>query len=216
VGQRGRLVVRGCIEVKRFGHCTYRSQTYQLYEFLFPESNHILFEFCNKLLTFGLRGTDITFPACCATPPRVSQTNTEDHPYLNTSSRDQIHRQAHSIKYLPCIDQIPIHFLPNQLTMSSLTPAQTSLKENYISTLGPSSWTEGCESLLKLSPEMLAASLHMSCVPKKKSHLSPKIQSLVALSVDPQAYERSTCQRSIEGGDHGDVGVNEHIGNSCL
>jgi alkylhydroperoxidase/carboxymuconolactone decarboxylase family protein YurZ len=68
--------------------------------------------------------------------------------------------------------------------MSSLTPAQTSLKEKYISTLGASSWTEGCESLLKLSPEMLAASLHMSSVPKKKSHLSPKIQSLVALSVD--------------------------------
>jgi alkylhydroperoxidase/carboxymuconolactone decarboxylase family protein YurZ len=68
--------------------------------------------------------------------------------------------------------------------MSSLTPAQSSLKEKYISTLGPSSWTEGCESLLKLSPEMLKASLHMSSVSKKKSHLSPKIQSLIALSVD--------------------------------
>ncbi|PMD35698.1 Metallo-hydrolase/oxidoreductase [Hyaloscypha variabilis F] len=67
--------------------------------------------------------------------------------------------------------------------MSSLTPAQTSLKETYISTLGPSSWTPGCESLLKLSPEMLKASLHMSSVPKKKSHLPPKIQSLIALSV---------------------------------
>jgi alkylhydroperoxidase/carboxymuconolactone decarboxylase family protein YurZ len=68
--------------------------------------------------------------------------------------------------------------------MSSLTPAQSSLKEKYISTLGPSSWTEGCESLLKLSPEMLKTSLHMSSVSKKKSHLSPKIQSLIALSVD--------------------------------
>jgi alkylhydroperoxidase/carboxymuconolactone decarboxylase family protein YurZ len=68
--------------------------------------------------------------------------------------------------------------------MTSLTPDQTSLKEKYTSTLGPSSWTEGCESLLKLSPEMLKASLHMSSVPKKKSHLSPKIQSLIALSVD--------------------------------
>jgi alkylhydroperoxidase/carboxymuconolactone decarboxylase family protein YurZ len=67
--------------------------------------------------------------------------------------------------------------------MSSLTPAQTSLKENYISTLGLSSWTPGCESLLKLSPEMLKASLHMSSVPKKKSRLPPKIQSLIALSV---------------------------------
>jgi hypothetical protein len=31
---------------------------------------------------------------------------------------------------------------------------------------------------------MLKASLHMSSVPEKKSHLSPKIQSLIALSVD--------------------------------
>jgi alkylhydroperoxidase/carboxymuconolactone decarboxylase family protein YurZ len=40
------------------------------------------------------------------------------------------------------------------------------------------------ESLLKLSPEMLKASLHMSSVPKSKSHLSSKIQSLISLSVD--------------------------------
>jgi alkylhydroperoxidase/carboxymuconolactone decarboxylase family protein YurZ len=67
--------------------------------------------------------------------------------------------------------------------MSSLTPAQTSLKEKYITTLGPSSWTEGSSSLLNLSPEMLSATLHLSSIPKTKSHLPPKIQSLIALSV---------------------------------
>jgi Carboxymuconolactone decarboxylase family len=34
---------------------------------------------------------------------------------------------------------------------------------------------------------MLKASLHMSSVPKKKSHLQPKIQSLIALSVSSAA-----------------------------
>jgi alkylhydroperoxidase/carboxymuconolactone decarboxylase family protein YurZ len=68
--------------------------------------------------------------------------------------------------------------------MSTLTPVQISLREKYVSTMGRSAWTDGCLSLLKLSPEMLKASLHMSSVPKKKSRLSPKIQSLIAVSVD--------------------------------
>jgi alkylhydroperoxidase/carboxymuconolactone decarboxylase family protein YurZ len=69
----------------------------------------------------------------------------------------------------------------------SLTPAQTELKQKYITALGPSSWNEGLESLLKLSPQMLTASFHMRLVPKTKSHLPPKIQSLIALSVSSAA-----------------------------
>ena len=66
----------------------------------------------------------------------------------------------------------------------SLTPAQTSLKAKYISTLGSESWNNGLESLLKLSSEMLQASLHMASVPKKKAHLPQKMQSLISLAVD--------------------------------
>lgn len=64
--------------------------------------------------------------------------------------------------------------------------AASELKEAFITSQGEAAWTQdpGWESLLRLSPELFSASLKILDVPKKKRHLSPKIQSLIALSVD--------------------------------
>lgn len=65
----------------------------------------------------------------------------------------------------------------------TLTPEQQSLKERFDAELGASAFDEPWSRLLKHSPEMFAASLRLTAVPKRKAHLSPKIQSLVSLSV---------------------------------
>lgn len=66
----------------------------------------------------------------------------------------------------------------------SLTKAQDELKHEFVSELGGGAWNDGWESLLKLSPDMFRASMKLSSVPKKKSHLSPKIQKLISIAVD--------------------------------
>ncbi|CAO2650107.1 Nn.00g013990.m01.CDS01 [Neocucurbitaria sp. VM-36] len=65
----------------------------------------------------------------------------------------------------------------------SLTPEQQALKELFDAELGSAQFDESWSRLLKHSPEMFAASLRLTNVPKKKGYLSPKIQSLVSLAV---------------------------------
>jgi alkylhydroperoxidase/carboxymuconolactone decarboxylase family protein YurZ len=65
----------------------------------------------------------------------------------------------------------------------TLTPEQQTLKERFDATLGPEAFDESWSRLLKYSPEMFAASLRMTSVPKRKAHLTPKIQALVSLAV---------------------------------
>lgn len=65
----------------------------------------------------------------------------------------------------------------------SLTPEQQILKEKFDAELGSDAFDESWARMLKHSPEMFAASLRLTSVPKKKGHLSPKIQSLVSLAV---------------------------------
>ena len=65
----------------------------------------------------------------------------------------------------------------------SLNPEQQSLKERFDAELGPSAFDAAWSRLLRHSPEMFAASLRLTAVPKRKGHLSPKIQSLILLAV---------------------------------
>ncbi|KAF2794008.1 hypothetical protein K505DRAFT_275897 [Melanomma pulvis-pyrius CBS 109.77] len=65
----------------------------------------------------------------------------------------------------------------------SLTPAQQSLKERFDAELGSTAFDASWARLLKHSPDMFAASLRLTAVPKKRGALSPKIQALVLLAV---------------------------------
>lgn len=67
---------------------------------------------------------------------------------------------------------------------SNETPNEERLKEQFISTLGSSSFDDGWRSTLNLSPSFFEASLQLRTVPLKKGHLPPKIQHLIALTVD--------------------------------
>ncbi|KAL1610120.1 hypothetical protein SLS60_001785 [Paraconiothyrium brasiliense] len=65
----------------------------------------------------------------------------------------------------------------------SLSPEQQSLKERFDAELGPDAFDAPWSRLLKHTPEMFAASLRLTAVPKRKGHLIPKIQSLISLAV---------------------------------
>jgi alkylhydroperoxidase/carboxymuconolactone decarboxylase family protein YurZ len=65
----------------------------------------------------------------------------------------------------------------------SLTTEQQALKELFDATLGPEAFDESWSRMLKHAPDMFASSVRLTSVPKKKAHLSPKIQSLVSLAV---------------------------------
>lgn len=60
-----------------------------------------------------------------------------------------------------------------------------NLQNKFIEVLGKETfeYDPGWAHLLKLDPELFAAGLEILSVPKRKNHLSPKIQSLIALSV---------------------------------
>ncbi|KAF2010785.1 AhpD-like protein [Aaosphaeria arxii CBS 175.79] len=68
-------------------------------------------------------------------------------------------------------------------TQESLTPAQESLKNRFTTLLGAPSFDAQWSRLLTHSPAMFAASLRLTSIPHQKSHLPPKIQSLIALAV---------------------------------
>ena len=59
-----------------------------------------------------------------------------------------------------------------------------ALKEQFVSQLGEAEWDESWENIAKLSPELFAASVNLIAVPRKKRHLSPKIQQLMSIAVD--------------------------------
>jgi alkylhydroperoxidase/carboxymuconolactone decarboxylase family protein YurZ len=66
-----------------------------------------------------------------------------------------------------------------------MAPSPSDLKQAFVSSQGQPAFDldPGWSSLLHLSPDLFAASLKILEVPKKKNHLTPKIQSLIALSV---------------------------------
>lgn len=65
----------------------------------------------------------------------------------------------------------------------SLTPQQQKLRERFDAELGPAAFDESWARMLRHAPDMFAASVRLASVPKKKGHLSPKIQSLVSIAV---------------------------------
>jgi len=57
-------------------------------------------------------------------------------------------------------------------------------KQFFTEQVGPSQWDESWEQLAKHDAPFFNASVKLMAVPRKKQHLSPKIQSLVSLVVD--------------------------------
>ncbi|KAF2276591.1 Metallo-hydrolase/oxidoreductase [Westerdykella ornata] len=60
---------------------------------------------------------------------------------------------------------------------------QNRLKQEFDKELGPSAFDPSWSRLLRFSPPMFAATMRLTSVPKRKSHLAPKIQSLISLAV---------------------------------
>ncbi|KAH7350534.1 AhpD-like protein [Rhexocercosporidium sp. MPI-PUGE-AT-0058] len=73
--------------------------------------------------------------------------------------------------------------LPRSPTLPQTAGSTTQLKAEFQSSLGDLAFTTGWQDILNLSPEIFSASAHLRGVPRKKQHLPPKIQSLIALSV---------------------------------
>ncbi|KAF2732847.1 Metallo-hydrolase/oxidoreductase [Polyplosphaeria fusca] len=65
----------------------------------------------------------------------------------------------------------------------SLTESQQQLKLRFDAEIGADQFDEAWSRLLIHSPEMFAASIRLTSVPKKKGHLAPKIQSLIGIAV---------------------------------
>jgi alkylhydroperoxidase/carboxymuconolactone decarboxylase family protein YurZ len=90
-------------------------------------------------------------------------------------------------KYLLDLDVVTTnpHFNNHFFTMASPPEPQSqeTLKQTFISTLGPQAWNETWSSVFALSPEIFTASISLLSVPHKKAHLPPKIQSLISLAV---------------------------------
>ncbi|KAH9989600.1 AhpD-like protein [Xylariaceae sp. FL0662B] len=61
------------------------------------------------------------------------------------------------------------------------------LREQFKTQLGAQSFHRGWGSLLSLDPSFFSASLSLASVPRQKSHLSHKDQSLISLAVDSAA-----------------------------
>lgn len=58
-------------------------------------------------------------------------------------------------------------------------------RETFSKALGDSAvWDESWECLSKLDPEMFQASVKLKAVPRRKNHLSAKMQALVGLTID--------------------------------
>lgn len=57
-------------------------------------------------------------------------------------------------------------------------------KQIFTDALGDADWDSSWETLAKIDPEMFRASVKLMAVPRRKQHLSSKMQSLVRLSVD--------------------------------
>jgi len=66
-----------------------------------------------------------------------------------------------------------------------LTPKQQEIKEAFIAARG--AWGEPWETVLRLDPDFVAASLEMQQVPYRKGHLSDKFKELCLISVNAAA-----------------------------
>ncbi|EHY61286.1 hypothetical protein HRR83_008984 [Exophiala dermatitidis] len=60
----------------------------------------------------------------------------------------------------------------------------SELKKTFVDQVGEAQWDETWESIAKLSPELFEASVDLLAVPRKKRHLSPKVQQLMSIAVD--------------------------------
>ncbi|KAG9185108.1 hypothetical protein G6011_07652 [Alternaria panax] len=69
------------------------------------------------------------------------------------------------------------------MSLSPISPENQQLKDGFDAELGGAAFDESWARLLKHSPEMFAASVRLTAVPKRTSHLSPKIQALISLAV---------------------------------
>lgn len=67
------------------------------------------------------------------------------------------------------------------------TQQKKELREQFTAQLGDEAFHSGWDSLLSLDPPFFRASLSLASVPRRKSHLSPKNQSLISLAVDSAA-----------------------------
>jgi alkylhydroperoxidase/carboxymuconolactone decarboxylase family protein YurZ len=67
------------------------------------------------------------------------------------------------------------------------TEEKTLLREQFTAQLGDEAFHTGWESLLSLDPPFFRAGLSLASVPRQKSHLSLKNQSLISLAVDSAA-----------------------------
>ncbi|KAI3318782.1 Metallo-hydrolase/oxidoreductase [Xylariaceae sp. AK1471] len=61
---------------------------------------------------------------------------------------------------------------------------EKKLKDEFDAKLGPNAFHAGWESLLRIDPGFFSASVSLASVPRQKSHLSRKNQSLISLAVD--------------------------------
>lgn len=64
---------------------------------------------------------------------------------------------------------------------------KNELRQKFTEELGDKAFHEGWESLLSLDPAFFSAGLSLASVPRRKSHLSKKDQSLISLAVDSAA-----------------------------
>lgn len=80
-----------------------------------------------------------------------------------------------------------------------MTESSEALKNSFIASLGESAWNSSWEAVTKFDPEVLPSCINLMAIPKRKSHLSPKFQSLISLAVDAAATHLFT------------PGIREHI-----
>lgn len=66
----------------------------------------------------------------------------------------------------------------------SLSRDASESKQTLISNIGEAQWDETWDSIAKLSPELFEASVNLIAVPRKKRHLTPKVQELMSIAVD--------------------------------
>jgi alkylhydroperoxidase/carboxymuconolactone decarboxylase family protein YurZ len=77
----------------------------------------------------------------------------------------------------------PAYTILTPPTEMSLSESQQQLKLRFDAEIGTDQFDEAWSRLLVHSPEMFAASIRLTAVPKKKGHLTVKVQSLIGIAV---------------------------------
>lgn len=75
----------------------------------------------------------------------------------------------------------------NNIETMASDQEKKELQERFVAKLGAEAFHTGWESLLSVDPAFFSASLSLASVPRQKSHLSRKDQSLISLAVDSAA-----------------------------